>query len=113
MIELGLKKSEGVYIIELEGELDLYSARKLKALYGKMVERDVKSIVINFEKLYYLDSSGLGSLLYMHQDAKSRKIKLSFCNVHGSPKKIIELTKLEKFFQIAGTLEESVALLKS
>jgi anti-sigma B factor antagonist len=58
---LKLKKYKERYVIDLEGELDLYNAYKLKTLYQKMTEKGIQSIVINLENLDYLDSSGLGS----------------------------------------------------
>lgn len=34
-----LKKNDNIYVIELDGELDLYNAYKVKTLYAKMAEK--------------------------------------------------------------------------
>ena len=36
-----LKKNNNIYVIELNGELDLYNAYKVKTLYNKMAEKGI------------------------------------------------------------------------
>lgn len=109
---LKLKKYKEIYVIDLDGELDLYNAYKLKTLYQKMAEKGIQSIVINFENLDYLDSSGLGSLIYLALDAKNNSHNLLLCNLNGTPKKLIEMTRLENFFFIEKTIEDCIEKLQ-
>jgi anti-sigma B factor antagonist len=109
---LKLKKYKEIYVIDLEGELDLYNAYKLKTLYQKMTEKGIQSIVINLENLDYLDSSGLGSLIYLYLDAKNNNRNLILCNLGSTPKKLIEMTRLENFFSIEKTVEDCIEKLQ-
>jgi anti-sigma B factor antagonist len=59
----------------------------------------------------YMDSSGIGALIYITSTIKKMNLHLAIANVHGSVKKVIELTKLTNFFPIAATLEEAIARL--
>lgn len=103
-----LKKNKEIYIIELDGELDLYNAYKVKTLYNKMAEKGIHSIILDLEKLDYLDSSGLGSIIYIFSDMKSHNGKLSLCHLNGTPKNLIQMTHLDRFFLIGDTIEECV-----
>lgn len=107
-----LKKNDNIYVIELDGELDLYNAYKVKTLYAKMAEKGINSIILDLEKLDYLDSSGLGSIIYIFSDIKSHNGKLSLCHLNGTPKNLIQMTRLDKLFLIADTIEESVEQVK-
>lgn len=103
-----LKKNKEIYIIELDGELDLYNAYKVKTLYSKMAEKGIHSIILDLEKLDYLDSSGLGSIIYIFSDMKNHNGKLSLCHLNGTPKSLIQMTHLNRFFLIGDTIEECV-----
>lgn len=107
-----LKKNDNIYVIELDGELDLYNAYKVKTLYTKMVEKGISSIILDLENLDYLDSSGLGSIIYIFSDLKKHDGKMSICHLNGSPRNLIQMTRLDKLFLIADTIEESVEQVK-
>lgn len=107
-----LKKNNNVYVIELDGELDLYNAYKIKTLYTKMAEKGINSIILDLENLDYLDSSGLGSIIYIFSDMKSHNGKLSLCHLNGTPKSLIQMTHLDRFFLIGDTIEECVEQVK-
>ena len=78
----------------------------------KMIEKNVKSFIINLEAVDYIDSSGIGALIYICSTIKKMNFKLSISNVHGSVKKVIELTKLMGYFPIANSVEEALLMVK-
>ena len=110
-MELKIRKNKDVYIVDVSGEMDLYNSYKLKELITKMLERQVKCIVLNLEEVEYIDSSGIGALIYICSTLKKKNLKLYITNIHGSVKKVIELTKLMGYFPIASTVEEALGLL--
>ncbi len=111
-MELKIRKSGTVYIIDIEGQMDLYNAFKLKELVSKMLAKQVSLFLINMEKVDYIDSSGIGALIYVSSTLKKHSAKLMMTNVHGSVKKVIELTKLMGYFPMKETLKEGIAALQ-
>ena len=109
-MELKIRKNGEVYIIDVNGEMDLYNSYKLKELVSKMLEKNVKSFIINMEQVDYIDSSGIGALIYICSTIKKMNLKLAISNVHGSVKKVIELTKLTGYFPIANSVEEALLM---
>lgn len=109
-MELKIRKNGEVYIIDVAGEMDLYNSYKLKELVMKMLEKNVKSFIINLEQVDYIDSSGIGALIYICSTIKKMNLKLAISNVHGSVKKVIELTKLTTYFPIANSVEEALLM---
>ena len=108
-MELKIRKSNEIYIIDVNGEMDLYNSYKLKELVMKMLEKKVVNFIINLEQVDYIDSSGIGALIYICSTIKKMNLKLSISNIHGSVKKVIELTKLMGYFPISNTVEEALA----
>ncbi len=107
-LELKVRKSADIYIIDVNGEMDLYNSYKLKELVMKMLEKKIQKFVINMENVEYIDSSGIGALIYICSTIKKLGLKLFIANVRGSVKKVIELTKLMGYFPIAGSVVEAV-----
>lgn len=111
-MELKMRKNKDVFIIDVSGEMDLYNSYKLKELVMKMMERQVKSVVINMEEVEYIDSSGIGALIHIYSTMKKASCQLYITNIHGSVKKVIELTKLMGYFPITNSLEEALQKLE-
>ena len=112
-MELKIRKNGNVYIIDVNGEMDLYNSYKLKELVMKMLEKNVRLFIINLENVDYIDSSGIGALIYICSTIKKKGLKLLIANIHGSVKKVIELSKLMGYFPISSSLEEAILELES
>jgi anti-sigma B factor antagonist len=111
-MELKIRKNNEVYIIDIVGEMDLYNSYKLKELLMKMIEKKIERFIVNMEDVEYIDSSGIGALIYITSTIKKLNLKLVVANIHGSVKKVIELTKLSSFFPTAASLDDAVALVE-
>ena len=111
-MDLKIRKNGEIYIIDVNGEMDLYNSYKLKELVMKMLEKNVKNFIINLEQVDYIDSSGIGALIYICSTMKKMNLKFAISNVHGSVKKVIELTKLMGYFPIANSVAEALLMIK-
>jgi len=111
-LELKIRKSNEIYIIDVNGDMDLYNSYKLKELVTKMVNKKVQKFVVNLQNVEYIDSSGIGSLIYIYSTTKKLDIKFLIANVHGSVKKVIELTKLMNYFPIVSKVGDAVKMLE-
>lgn len=108
-MELKIRKAKDkIYIIDVAGEMDLYNSYKLKDLIMKMVEKKIEMLIINLQEVEYIDSSGIGALIYICSTLKKAGSKLFITNIHGSVKKVVELTKLGGFFPMTNSLEEAI-----
>ncbi len=74
----------------------------------KMLEKKVKRFIINLGEVDYIDSSGIGALIHICSTIKKLNYRLAIANIHGSVKKVIELTKLTGYFPISPSLEDAI-----
>ena len=111
-MELKIRKNADIYIIDVNGEMDLYNSYKLKEMVMKMLEKKIRKFVINMENAEYIDSSGIGALIYICSTIKKHELKIFIANVRGSVKKVIELTKLMGYFPIIDNVMEAVKELR-
>jgi len=107
-MEIKLKKYSSTYIVEVVGDMDLYSAFELKNVVTKMLAKDIKNYVVDLAKVDYIDSSGIGVLIHIYSNIKKLNRILKIANVHGSVEKVIKLTKLSQYFPIVGSVKEAL-----
>jgi len=112
-MEIKLRRSDTIYVIDVLGEMDLYNAFKLKEVVRKMIEKKIRKYVINLDQVPYIDSSGIGALLQVFADIKKNGLSLTITGVKGSVRKVIELTKLAQYFPIVADLELALQQLKA
>ena len=94
-------------VIDIIGELNLYSTPHLKSIMNKLIENERIKLILNTDKLNYIDSSGLGVFL----NIQSKLLKLGgyihICAPTTQVMSILELTKLKSMLKIYRTIEDS------
>lgn len=102
-------QDSGIELIQVQGEMDLYSSARLKERVQELWDAGKKRILIDCQGLSYLDSSGVGVLLYAYTGTQKRSGTIWFSGIHGSVAKVIELTKLSGFLPIASSREGAIS----
>lgn len=95
-------------LIKIEGEVDVYTSIDLKKEITKLIEEGQNNIIIDLENVNYMDSSGLGVLVALLKELKKIGGELKLINLPVSVKKIFDLTRLTKFFDIYNNLEDAI-----
>ena len=108
-MEINKRERGSVSIIDIEGEIDLYNAPEIKNTIQSLIDEQKYSVIINLEKVSYIDSSGIGSLISSLSNLKKYQGSMKIINVLASVKKVFELTKLISFFEIYDTEDEAVS----
>ncbi|RKX73724.1 MAG: anti-sigma F factor antagonist [Spirochaetes bacterium] len=111
-MEIKLRRYSSIYIVDISGEMDMYNAGDVKKVINVMIRKNIQYYIINLEYVGYIDSSGIGALIYIHSQLKKRNMVLRIVNVKGTVKKVIELTKITGYLQIAQSLEDGIAQIK-
>ena len=62
-LKLGHYDKDGIEVVDVEGEIDIYTAPRLRELLIDLVSKNNYQIVVNSEKVGFLDSTGLGVLV--------------------------------------------------
>ena len=62
-LKLDHHTKDGIEIVDVEGEIDVYTAPRLRELLIELVNNGYYQLVVNMEKVEFLDSTGLGVLV--------------------------------------------------
>jgi anti-sigma B factor antagonist len=90
------KISPVVTVIDIQGDITSHSEETLMAAYAKANDNGAKCIVLNFEGLDYMNSSGIGLLVTMLIRAQREKQQLLAYGLSEHYQQIFELTRLNE-----------------
>ncbi|QED48500.1 anti-sigma F factor antagonist [Cytobacillus dafuensis] len=103
-IHLEVKKD--VLCIRLSGELDHHSADELREKATKAIEDyEIHHIVLNLEKLTFMDSSGLGVILGRYKQIKQIHGEMVVCAISPAVQRLFEMSGLFKIIRLEPTEE--------
>jgi anti-sigma B factor antagonist len=92
-------------VIELDGEVDVYSANSLRGAIVEKVEEGEYRIAIDLNKVAFLDSTGLGVLVGGLKRVRSHQGELGIICNQDKILRIFRITGLEKIFPIYDGVE--------
>jgi anti-sigma B factor antagonist len=109
-VELSLNhRKEGDWtVLEVGGEVDVYTAPKLREKLVELVGEGHYQIVVDMTKVEFLDSTGLGVLVGGLKRVRSHDGSLALVCSQERILKIFRITGLTKVFPIHDSLEEAL-----
>ncbi|URA09502.1 STAS domain-containing protein [Thermospira aquatica] len=111
-MEINRRETGDVVIFDIKGEIDLYNAPEIKDKIKDEINKGKVNIIINLDKVSYIDSSGIGVLISSLSNLKKVGGALKLINVYASVRKVFELTKLTSFFEIYDSEADALAAFK-
>ncbi len=110
-MELGLDVSKaGDYaVVDVKGEIDVYTAPKLREKLIELVSEGSHNVVVNLEGVDFLDSTGLGVLVGALKRVKAHEGTLALVCTQDKILKIFKITGLTKVFPIHDSVEAATA----
>lgn len=98
----------GGVIVNLAGEIDLRSSPNLRTELLQLSERKPARVIINLEGVNYVDSSGVGTLVeFKRRSERGGGGRVVLVGLQPRVRSVFEITKLDQFFTIAGSLDEA------
>ena len=86
--------------LDLEGEVDVYTAPLLRQEIMDQVDSGVKTLLVDLNKVEYLDSTGLGILIGGVKRLKEQGGSLRLIGPSARITRIFEITGLNKIFDV-------------
>ena len=115
-IKMEIRKNR--LFVRLKGELDQAVTEKLKVRISELIDKyEIKYLIFNFEKVNFMDSSGIGFIIGRYTQIKKHNGKvyvLSLIHILNRIKPIIteavEMQSLRLSFELAINESESISL---
>jgi anti-sigma B factor antagonist len=108
-LTLATSEVEGATIIAVGGEIDVYTAPKLRDKITELVNGGHHTLVIDLEKVEFLDSTGLGVLVGGLKKVRAHDGSLELICTQDRLLKIFRITGLAKVFVIHDSADGALA----
>lgn len=103
----------GTLVVRLRGELDHHAVESLRDEIETALEQThYRGLVLSFQGIDFMDSSGLGLILGRYRTLSSRGSKMVLCEVNANLRKIFELSGIYKVLPVADTEQSALRMIK-
>lgn len=107
-LKIDVGEKDGVVLLKLNGEVDVYTAPKLKSRLIDLVDQGKFKIIVDLEEVDFMDSSGLGVLVGGLKRVRSHDGAIALICTQENILKIFRITGLVKVFPIFENQEQAV-----
>jgi anti-sigma B factor antagonist len=97
-------------VVEMSGELDMGNANEFKKqIIDELVSKGNINVALDFTKMEYIDSSGLGVIVSLHKRCKINGGRLAICGMNETLSRLFKLTSLDKALNIYADFKDLTA----
>ena len=95
-----IKKEGDKTTLFLSGSIDIPGAESLKKTLNEIVDDGPKEVIIDFEEVNFIGSSGIGKLLLFYKNFTSKGAKVQIVKINKEIKALFKAIKLDTLFNI-------------
>lgn len=95
-----------IKVFQPSGILDGSESQDFRQEISEIVDSGAKIILVDFQNVSFMDSSGLGALVLAFKTLRDADIKLVICSINEQVRILFELTGMDKVFEIFPSQEE-------
>jgi anti-sigma B factor antagonist len=107
------REVDGVSVLALDGRIVFgEETSAVRDQVKTLLAAGKKKLVLNMEKVAYVDSTGLGMLVGVRQSAKTSNAQLRLSNVEARYSELLKMTQLWPLFEVSATEADAVRSLK-
>jgi anti-sigma B factor antagonist len=99
---------DGFEVVDLEGELDVYTAPRFRELLIDLANKGYYKIILNFERLEFFDSTGLGVVVGGLKRVRAHDGSMYIVCTQERILKIFRISDLNLVFPIFDTADDAV-----
>jgi anti-sigma B factor antagonist len=108
-LKLGHYARDGIEVIDVQGEIDMYTGPRLRELLIDLVSKGHYQLVVNLDKVGFLDSTGLGVLVGGLRRVRAHDGSLDLVCTQQRILKIFRITGLTDVFGIYEMVDQAIA----
>ncbi|UTV26737.1 STAS domain-containing protein [Photobacterium atrarenae] len=82
--------------LTLANEFDAYAAKQLEAELDVLSQTEQPEVIIDLTHVSFIDSCGIGAIVFLYKRLKSRGRSLRLLNVNGQPRQLINMLRIDK-----------------
>lgn len=111
-MEISISMQGDVVVADLTGDFVASAAEQFKTQMAKLMEKNFLFVVLNLDKVNFMDSSGLGACMAAHKAFLEKKGALVCAKPSEAVAKIFRVTRADQKLKVSQTCPEGVKSLQ-
>jgi len=112
-LETGLKEIDGTKILDVTGEIDVYTAPQFKEAVNGIIAAGQKHLIIDMGDVTYMDSSGFGILLSATRRLRPQGGTINLVRCNTAIDRILRITRLNTVFATFDNVDDALKATQS
>jgi anti-anti-sigma factor len=108
-MEITVKEVEGFTVVELNGSFDTRTSPDVQSELTRLIEQEVKKVVINMEQVEYISSSGLRALLFITKQLIGINGELRLCCLNETVREVFAISGFDTILKVYASEEEAMS----
>ena len=96
-----------IVIVEPHGRLTMETIQYFRRAIARRIDQGWSRLILDLQNIDYIDSAGLGALVYAYTSCKTRGTRLVLVRVFGKNRELLKVTKLLTVFDVYETTLEA------
>lgn len=102
-------KIDEYYVVDVSGRLDATTACEFEEQCDKWLAENEIRVVVDMEKVEYISSAGLRSILTSAKKLRAKGGELYFCGLTGMVADVFKMSGFAAMFKIFETREQAIS----
>jgi len=108
-MDLSNREVGNATIVDIVGDITLYNSPEVRrVLLNLLKDKRVPRVIVNLQKVKYIDSAGVASLVEGLKTSRDLKSGFALFGLSRTTREVLELTRLIKVFEVYETEEEAL-----
>src|SRR5215212_1630390 len=99
-LNVEVRLEEVIAVLDLVGEINGFAEEALNAAYAEAEAKDPETILLNFEGVDYINSTGIALIVGLLAKARASRRTLLACNLSEHYVEIFNITRLSDFMSV-------------
>ncbi|MDQ3602250.1 MAG: STAS domain-containing protein [Actinomycetota bacterium] len=107
-LNVEVRLEPGIAVLDLMGEINGFAEEALNAAYAEAEAKETNTILLNFEGVDYINSTGIALIVGLLARARASHRRLLACNLSEHYVEIFNITRLSDFMSVFPDEESAV-----
>ena len=105
------RERDSVTILDLNGDVTMFAEAELARAYRAAVDAGSRALVLNFQRVEYINSAGIAIIISMLTEARAAGVTLVISGLGSHYQKIFRMVGLSQYAEIYDTEDAAVEAL--
>jgi anti-sigma B factor antagonist len=108
-LEAEVRQERGVVVLDLRGEINGFAQEALDAAYSEAESNDPEAILLNFEEIDYINSTGIALIVGLLARARISKRRLVAYGLSDHYVEVFNITRLSDLMSVFPDEERAIS----